>query len=342
MVIAQARAVVPRVQAYRERAAARRAMQPLTQNAISALQRNIDRLIQERRLGAATRLIDKLQAAIQSGAVSPEVGLSLEEVRTHVSNLFPPASAKDNFSPAQVQQAQDTAPLRLAPGYIANILPSLSRGSGSGVSGWTNAFILDVYCGDVDTRGVGVNLLTDLCNKMLAGDMRSRLWLLSRLVLIPKPPDLGGTALGGGSSSAVTLRPLGPPEIFYRLAGRAAVRLVGPQIGPTLEPVQLGVGIPSGCQIGAKGAQCAFDARYAVSAWDLSNAFNTEERQSTFCGVSALAPSMLRYYVWAYGQESPLLWHGHLVGMSGTGVKQGDPAGPLYFAVSTYSLFCSI
>jgi len=30
------------------------------------------------------------------------------------------------------------------------------------------------------------------------------------------------------------------------------------------------------------------------------------------------------------------------VGSSGTGVKQGDPAGPLYFAVSTHPLFCSI
>ena len=38
----------------------------------------------------------------------------------------------------------------------------------------------------------------------------------------------------------------------------------------------------------------------------------------------------------------PLIWHGQLVGSSGTGVKQGDLAGPLYFAVSTHSLFCSI
>ncbi len=30
------------------------------------------------------------------------------------------------------------------------------------------------------------------------------------------------------------------------------------------------------------------------------------------------------------------------MGSSGTGVKQGDPASPLYFAVSTHGLFCSI
>ena len=46
--------------------------------------------------------------------------------------------------------------------------------------------------------------------------------------------------------------------------------------------------------------------------------------------------------MWGYGRKTPLIWHGQLVGSSGTGAKQGDPAGPLYFAVSTHSLFCSV
>jgi hypothetical protein len=40
-----------------------------------------------------------------------------------------------------------------------------------------------------------------------------------------------------------------------------------------MAPVQLGVGIPFGCQIGAKGAQYAFDARKALSTWDGNSAF---------------------------------------------------------------------
>ena len=175
-----------------------------------------------------------------------------------MTQLFPPAGERDTFSDAQIQLAQETAPLILPPGFIGTILPSLNRGSGSGVSGWTNAFILDVFASDTETRGLGVNLLTELCNKMLAGQMRSPLWLLSRLVLIPKPADNSLAPLAPGSTSPsipVTLRPLGLPEIFYRLAGRAAVRVEGPLVGPTMAPVQLGVGIPFGCQIGAKGAQ---------------------------------------------------------------------------------------
>ena len=167
------------------------------------------------------------------------------------------------------------------PGFIGNVLRTLNRGSGSGVSGWTNAFILDVFTSDAETRESGKDLLTALCNKMLAGQMRSPLWLLSRRNLILKPSD--------NPSAPITLRPLGLPEIFYRLAGRrAAVRKEGPLVGPTMEPVQLGVGIPFGCQIEAKGTPCSFDARKALLAVDLINAFNKEKRQSTFQGVSAL------------------------------------------------------
>ena len=151
---------------------------------------------------------------------------------------------------------------------------------------------------------------------------------LPLLVLIPKPSDK--------PSAPITLRSLGLPEIFYRLAGRVAVRIEGPLVGPTMEPLQLGVGIPFGCQIGAKGAQCAFDAREALLAVDLNNAFNTEKRQSTFQGVSAWVPRLLRYYMWR--DVTDFAWTAS--GLERNEVKQGDLAGPLYFAVSTYSLLC--
>ena len=47
---------------------------------------------------------------------------------------------------------------------------------------------------------------------------------------------------------------------------------------PWLVSVQLGVSIPFGCQIGAKGA---FDVRKAVSTWDGNSAFNMEPGQAS-------------------------------------------------------------
>ena len=137
---------------------------------------------------------------------------------------------------------------------------------------------------------------------MLAGQMQSPLWLLSRLLLIPKPADspLAPSAPGANlSPTAVTLRPLGIPEIFYRLAGRAAVRIEGPLASLTMAPAQLGVGIPFGCQIGAKDAQCAVDARRAVSTWDGNSAFNTEPRRDIF--RAPLIMPLASYGIMMYG-----------------------------------------
>ena len=287
----QAGQVVPRIKAYRERAEeAHRVARPLDHSGLESLRRNIERLIRERRLGLANRLLDRYQLALRSGSFESESALGLQEIQTQVASLFPPAGDADRFSDAQFDLAQETSPLCLEPGFISSILPSLNRGSGSGVSGWTNAFILDVFTGAAAPRNVGTCLLTDLCNKMLAGHMRSPLWLLSRLVLIPKPPDPPSSAASSGQPSVVPLRPLNLPEIFYRLTARAAVRVESPAVGAAMEPFQLGVGIPSGCQIGAKGAQCAFDARRAVEAFDLNSAFTKERRQDTFKGVHKRAP----------------------------------------------------
>jgi hypothetical protein len=152
MMLAQAHAVVPRVQAYRARAADRRNTAPaLDHSAVASLQRQIERLLRERRLRLANKLIDQFNLALQTGSVAPALALTLDEVRTQVTQLFPSAGERDTFSDTQIQQAQETDPLILPPGYIATILPSLNRGSGSGVSGWTNAFILDVFTSHTET-----------------------------------------------------------------------------------------------------------------------------------------------------------------------------------------------
>ena len=58
----------------------------------------------------------------------------------------------------------------------------------------------------------------------------------------------------------------------------------------------------------------------------MNSAFTKERRQDSFQGVHQRAPRLLAFYVWGYGRETPLLWHGHRVGLVGTGVKQSDPA----------------
>ena len=158
-----------------------------------------------------------------------------------MAKLFPSAGTGDTFSDAQIQLAQEAEPLSLPPGFIGTVLRTLNRGSGSA------GIILDVFTSDAATRKSGKDILTALCNKMLAKQMRLPLWLLYFSPgPHPQPSD--------NPSVPITLRPLDLPEIFYHLAGRAAVCMEGPLVGPTVEPVKLGVGIPFGYQIGAKWA----------------------------------------------------------------------------------------
>ncbi len=154
--------------------------QSMDHSGLESLRRNIERLIRERRLGLANKLLDRYQLALRICSFESDPGLGLEEIQTQAGSLFPPAGDEDRFSDAQFDLARETpTPICLEPGFISSILPSLNHGSGSGVSGWTNAFIWDVFSGAAAPRGVGTCLLTDLCNKMLAGQMRSPLWLLS-------------------------------------------------------------------------------------------------------------------------------------------------------------------
>ena len=182
-----------------------------------------------------------------------------------------PAGARDTFSDEQIQQPQETDPLILPPKFIGTILPSLNHGSELGVSGWTIvAFILYVFMSDTETRDKGVDLLTNLCNKIFAGNMRS-----------PFAPCTG--------------HPL-PPQSAGNLFPSCGARYRAHRGTRGWSHHGTGVGIPFGCQIGDKSTQCAFDALKAVSTWG-NSAFNMKPRQDTFSNVADRTPRLLRYYV---------------------------------------------
>ena len=83
----------------RNGAADRRNTAPaLDHSAVASLQRQIERLLRERRLRLANKLIDQFNLALQTGSVTPALALTLDEVRTQVTQLFPSAGERDTFS----------------------------------------------------------------------------------------------------------------------------------------------------------------------------------------------------------------------------------------------------
>jgi hypothetical protein len=64
MVLSQSQAVIPCIQAYRDRTASRQDSPPVDHTMIASWQRQIERLLGERRLQLANKLIDKLNLGL--------------------------------------------------------------------------------------------------------------------------------------------------------------------------------------------------------------------------------------------------------------------------------------
>ncbi len=68
-----------------------------------------------------------------------------------------------------------------------------------------------------------------------------------------------------------------------------------------------------------------------------SNAFNTVNREYVLQEVRSKFPCLARFAHWCYAQESKLFFGSHTV-PSASGVQQGDPLGPLLFALAVQPL----
>lgn len=67
---------------------------------------------------------------------------------------------------------------------------------------------------------------------------------------------------------------------------------------------------------------------------DFSNAFNCMRRYPIAAAMETMAPQLSAFFHWAYQGTSPLiLANGDQVAVSATGVRQGDPLGPLFFCL---------
>jgi hypothetical protein len=68
---------------------------------------------------------------------------------------------------------------------------------------------------------------------------------------------------------------------------------------------------------------------------DLRNTFNMLSRQRMLEAVAQRCPSLLPFATWSYATPTPLQLRGSAATIASTrGVRQGDPCGPLFFALA--------
>ncbi len=99
----------------------------------------------------------------------------------------------------------------------------------------------------------------------------------------------------------------------------------------------MGVGIKGGCEAIIHTVSSHFSSSPSDRCWtllvDFSNAFNSIDRESMFVEFHRHIPSLSRWIEACYSCQPNLLLGTHSL-LSCSGVQQGDPLGPLGFALT--------
>eukprot|EP00731_Ephydatia_muelleri_P014360 Em0008g80a len=230
--------------------------------------------------------------------------------------------------PPQVPQVP-TVPISIGPDFnILEVLQSFPKGSAAGPSGLRIQHLLDAASIPLPTSIC--SLLRDLVNLLSSG----------------KAPTSVSTFLAGGSLTALNkfkhgclpdIRPIAVGEALKRLTGKCLCSLIKYKASEFCQPLQFGVACASGSEKVVHGLRACVDKHwkdddFAVVKVDMRNAFNLVSRQVILDECALHFPELLPWATWCYAAH-PLLWHPMGRIFSETGVQQGDPLGPLLFAL---------
>eukprot|EP00731_Ephydatia_muelleri_P017587 Em0010g685a len=230
--------------------------------------------------------------------------------------------------PPQVPQVP-TVPISIGPDFnILEVLQSFPKESAAGPSGLRIQHLLDA---------ASIPLPTSICSSL-----RDLVNLLSSGMA----PTSVSTCLAGGSLTALNkfkpgclpdVRPIAVGEALRRLTGKCLCSLIKYKASEFFQPLQFGVACASGSEKVVHGLRACMDKHwedddFAVVKVDMRNAFNLVSRQVVLDECALHFPELLPWATWCYAAH-PLLWHPMGRIFSETGVQQGDPLGPLLFAL---------
>jgi hypothetical protein len=195
--------------------------------------------------------------------------------------------------------------------------------SAAGSSGWTSEHVKAAVKASQDAEIA----VLELMSAMVQGKLPQVPTLL-RSTLLPISKPCGG------------IRPIAIDDDWYRLAGLCALPTCK-DVGQNLAPLQLAVVVPGGAQImgHALAAGIATQPGSLTVQLDLQNAFNMLSCQRMLVSVAQRCPSLRPFANWSYATPAPLRLQGSAATIAcHRGLCQGDPSGPLFFALALQGL----
>ena len=139
----------------------------------------------------------------------------------------------------------------------------------------------------------------------------------------------------------VRARPIAVGEVLHRLVSKSLVLAIRHSDFSALTPMQLGVCVKGGCEAIIHAVSQLTSSSPADQCWtlqlDFFNAFHNINRDAMFVEIRRRIPSISAWMESCYSCQ-PLLLMGKDSIHSCCSVQQGDPLGPLGFALSLHPL----
>ena len=263
-----------------------------------------------------------IQYLTSSGLAQVSTDVVNEMVIKHPSGV-PPSFPSDSVpSPVEVAEAN-----------VIKALRSFPTGTAPGPSGLRANHLKEaVFCPSPDRANYAVLSLTKLINLLCAGATPPAV-----------SPHLCGASLFPCKKKDGGLRPIAVGEVLRRLTSKCVAKAVQSEALRVLAPLQVGVGVPAGCEAIVhsmadvlEDSSIPPEGRFTLLV-DFSNAFNSVDRGAMFREVRSRIPSMAAWIENCYGSQ-PILHLGEQTILSSCGVQQGDPLGPLGFALALHPI----
>ena len=208
---------------------------------------------------------------------------------------------------------------------VNKMLKTFSRGTAPGPTGLRAQHLKDAVRSPHGDEAL--EQITTLCKLLARGDAPE---LLAQhiagasLLALQKP--------GGG------VRPIAIGDVLRRLVAKCFCKIYEEEAKTYLWPKQIGVAAPLGAEVGSQTVRQWCERNQTsegklIFVADFENAFNTIDRGMFLREVRHRMPGLARWVEWCYRRPTNLYFDGVVI-RSEVGVQQGDPLGPLLFALA--------
>jgi len=258
--------------------------------------------------------------------------------------------------PPELLDTTGEVPAQVTATALAAVMTRLRRCVAPGPSLLTNDHLRSLFPAETDAEVEALAPLLSFVNKVLAAEVDEETAdFLAGATLAALYKSDGAGGLKVRPDGRLDVRPIAMPETLYRVTALCGLAACKVDIVTALTArMQLSVGVPSACEgiatavrlyleevlDGGDVESAAEPLIRAVINADASNAFNTIDRDVMLTELKAVAPSLLPLARLVYSRDGRLVLPNHGAGeerfrvfASRTGARQGDPLGPVLFAL---------